>query len=84
MKKPKKRHFPASKSPHPVFDFVSVGLAAASGRLSMEMWAEYLESLRPAPKRKPKRRAEAEAGAGGEAKRSTSSSKAPSRRTSRR
>lgn len=34
------------------FDFVSVGLAAASGQLDMGTWAEYLAAFRPRVKRR--------------------------------
>jgi hypothetical protein len=37
-----------------LFDFASVGLAAAAGHLSMDAFAAYLEAMRP--KVKPKKR----------------------------
>ena len=38
-----------------IFDFVSVSLAAASGRLPMEAYAEYLGAMHPKKRRKAKR-----------------------------
>jgi len=54
---PKRKAVRRKAARHDAFTFASVGLAAASGRIPMDVFARYLEALRPvAPKKRSKKR----------------------------
>ncbi len=57
MADPKRKAVRRKAARHDAFTFASVGLAAASGRIPMDVFARYLEALRPvAPKKRSKKR----------------------------
>jgi len=44
---------------HDAFAFATVGMAAATGTLPMDVWAAYLVARRPVPHRRKRKKAEA-------------------------